>query len=88
MWPLLIPGRIIWYNTIPAGDYSAFSIEFADYQEVIESCLGLTLSEFITACKEPEARLLCIWSIVNLVNGILLVIILLVVVEYRLLADF
>lgn len=47
------PGRIVVANTIPAGDYSAFSIEFADYQEVIESCLGLTLSEFITACKEP-----------------------------------
>lgn len=30
-----------------------FTFEFADYQEVIESCLGLTLSEFITACKEP-----------------------------------
>ena len=47
------PGRIVVANTISAGDYSAFSIEFADYQEVIESCLGLTLSEFITACKEP-----------------------------------
>ena len=48
-----ILGRIVVANTIPAGDYSAFSIEFADYQEVIESCLGLTLSEFITACKDP-----------------------------------
>ena len=47
------PGRIVVANTIPAGDYSAFSIEFADYQEVIERSLGLTLSEFITACKEP-----------------------------------
>lgn len=48
------PGRIVVANTIPTGDYSAFSILFSDYQDVIESCLDMSLSDFIAACKDTE----------------------------------
>ena len=48
------PGRIVVSNTIPAGDYNAFSIEFANYQEAIESCMGMTLKEFSSAVSDPE----------------------------------
>lgn len=45
-------GCIVVVNIILVGDYFVFFIEFVDYQEVIESCLGLILFEFIIVCKE------------------------------------
>lgn len=48
------PGRIVVANTIPAEDYAAFSIKFADYKEVIEQCMGMTLDEFQAACKDVD----------------------------------
>lgn len=48
------PGSIIVNNTIPAGAYSAFSIEFAKYAEAIETCLDMTVAEFSEAVSDKE----------------------------------
>ncbi|VFB14447.1 Uncharacterised protein [Bacteroides heparinolyticus] len=48
------PGRIVVSQTIPAGDYATFSINFADYTEVIESCMGMTVKEFSKAVLEDR----------------------------------
>lgn len=48
------PGSIIVNNTIPAGAYSAFSIDFANYSEAIETCLGMTVAEFSKAVEDKE----------------------------------
>lgn len=40
--------------TIPSGDYASFEIPFADYQEAIETCMGMTLKEFNAAVQSTD----------------------------------
>lgn len=48
------PGRIVVSDMIPAGDYEAFAINFADYREAIEACMDMSVSEFTSAVKDSD----------------------------------
>lgn len=48
------PGRIVVSETIPAGDYATFSIDFADYQEAIVACMDLSVKEFSDAVSDAS----------------------------------
>lgn len=48
------PGLILVNASIPAGDYNAYTINFSDYKETIENCMGMSLSDFIKACKDMD----------------------------------
>ena len=40
------PSKIVISGTLAAGDYAGFSINFADYADAIEPCIGLSVDEF------------------------------------------
>ena len=42
------PSKIVISGTLAAGDYAGFSINFADYADAIEPCIGLSVDEFST----------------------------------------
>ena len=48
------PGRIVISETIPAGDYSAFAVNFSVYEDVIKTCMGMTVKEFSAAVSEDR----------------------------------
>ena len=48
------PGLILVNATIPAGDYSAYTINFNDYVSTIETCMGMSISDFIKACRDVD----------------------------------
>lgn len=48
------PGLVLVNATIPAGDYSAYTINFNDYASTIETCTGMSISDFIKACRDME----------------------------------
>lgn len=48
------PGLIMPSFTIPDGDYSAFEVMFADYEQAIQTCMGMTVAEFNEAVQAPD----------------------------------
>lgn len=45
------PSKIVISGTLAAGDYAGFSINFADYADAIEPCIGLSVDEFSKQVK-------------------------------------
>ena len=51
------PSKIVISGTLAAGDYAGFSINFADYADAIEPCIGLSVDEFSKQVKNSgDAR--------------------------------
>ena len=51
------PSKIVISGTLAAGDYAGFSINFADYADAIEPCIGLSVDEFSKQVKSSgDAR--------------------------------
>ncbi len=48
------PGLIMPSFTIPDGDYASFEVMFADYEQAIQTCMGMTAAEFNTAVQDPD----------------------------------
>lgn len=48
------PSLIMPTITIPTGNYSLTEIKFSDYQKAIESCMGMTVSEFNKAVQSSD----------------------------------
>jgi hypothetical protein len=48
------PGLIMPSFTIPEGDYASFEVVFADYEQAIQTCMGMTAAEFNTVVQDPD----------------------------------
>jgi hypothetical protein len=55
--------KIIVSCAIPAGDYASYGIDFAKYQEAIETCMGMTLAEFDAAGNSPATTNIALYMV-------------------------